>query len=215
MKERLLYRLRDNGGKVEVKFESKSDNWIPLDGLQKQLKFLDAINTSVFKYLVSFTLLLGDLCLKRNYLAIEILQELFTFDICFNIIVSDDYPPNIREAFTFLFTALWVDVAPLQKKKIPGQIKLWGDQKNNEPMTPASRMRTNTDGRFENVKKENIHYLKSFHEDFLYNNVKTSFIVKLLKLLKKMIQMNLLSETEVKDTFQILKSLLNSLVRIS
>ena len=76
-------------------------------------------------------------------------------------------------------------------------------------------MRTNTDGRFENVKKENIHYLKSFHEDFLYNNVKTSFIVKLLKLLKKMIQMNLLSETEVKDTFQILKSLLNSLVRIS
>ena len=89
MRERLLYRIRINGQEVEINITLSNDDWMNLKDLEKNTKLLDTNkNYSFFYFFTSLTRLLGDLCLNRNYLAIEVLNDLISFDICTKIITS-------------------------------------------------------------------------------------------------------------------------------
>lgn len=210
MRESLLYQIRMNQQKIEVKLESNGDKWINFDKIRSDGSFSGGQADSVFSYVVSFTYLLGDLCLKRNYLAIECLKQIFTFAICFEVITSEDYPYSIRESFAYLFTSLWIDVAPLSKKKIPSQIKIWDSSSTQLHKNMTQRQRTN----FDKIKNETINYLRILEPNCLYESSKTSFMLTMLKMLKTMIKCDLVTQEDVILIFQILKTLLNSLVQI-
>ena len=86
----------------------------------------------IYKYVVSLTRLLADLCRDRNYSAIDELQSDFTFDILYAVISDSEYPSDLRDAFTCLMVSLWVDVSPYQRVDLPIRIKIWDETKQNQ-----------------------------------------------------------------------------------
>jgi hypothetical protein len=78
--------------------------------------------------------LLSDLCKDRNYLAIDILQKKFPFEICFDIMKNSIYGFGIREVFTSLMKNLWIDVSPYQTVSLPLLIKIWDDIENADAL---------------------------------------------------------------------------------
>lgn len=123
MKDKLMYNLRLHNNSVHVNFDLNSDVWISINNLKK-----DTSNTSIYDYFICFTLLLGDLCAKRNYKAIETLQSLIPYEICYNLVTNNMYPISIREVFCYLMMNLWLDVAPLQKVIVPNPVKFWNEE---------------------------------------------------------------------------------------
>lgn len=183
MREKLMYKLKmdETFNKVQVCFSYKGDTWFSLDKLKTSTNFLDYLGSSVFDYFVSFTFLLGDLCLMRNYKAIETLQQFIPFDVCFNIVTSSDYPISIKEAFAYLMTNLWVDVAPLQKAFVPNYIKVWGEltEKKIENLA-ISRKRE----QIEILKQKVIEYLNSIQQHQFYEEDEIKFLLEMLKMMK-------------------------------
>jgi hypothetical protein len=139
------------------------------------------VGNSIFDYFVSFTFLLGDLCLKRNYKAIECLQKLIPYEICYSIITKENYSISIKEAFTYLITTLWVDVAPFQKVLIPNHIKFW-DTSKKLGLEDGNII----DKRDEclGLKKEALRYLSSIQEFMFYEEDHLKLLIMMLKLLK-------------------------------
>jgi hypothetical protein len=217
MRDRLMYKLKMSKGLVWVCFNIHSETWISIQKLKKQEEIIERFNVegnsnpSMFEYFVSFTFLLGDLCLKRNYKAIETLQSMIPFEICYNLVTNDVYPIEIRESFTYLMTTLWVDVAPLQKVLIPNHIKFW-DKSDNSKFKNISILEKRE--QCESLKVEAIRYCHSIQEYQFYEEEQLKFLISMLKLLMKIIRMNLATNNEIKETFSILKSLLNTIVSI-
>jgi len=193
MRERLVYELRRYNKVIQfkinknVKDASSNDDWHELAKINKVSQGLEALGATVdiYPYFVSLTFLLGDLCLKRNYLAIESLQKLFAFDFFYDIITSDSFPSNVRESFAYLFTSLWVDVSPMQKKRIPNHIKLWEEDEDFRGINDIVEGHRTS---FNDIKNETINYLRGFQETFLYESGQTSFMINMLKLLKYLSQ---------------------------
>jgi hypothetical protein len=87
------------------------------DEANKRQKFLE--------YFTSITLLMSDLCLERNYIAIEILKDLFPLGVCLNILMNDSNSFDIRRAFCLFTMNLWFDAMPYSYITIPNNIKIW------------------------------------------------------------------------------------------
>jgi len=77
-------------------------------------------------------LLLSDLCLERNFTAINKLQKLYTYEQCIYIIRNKkDYDLPLRNAFTRLITHLWIDTKLIQLN-LPNRIRVWNEMENLE-----------------------------------------------------------------------------------
>lgn len=183
MREKLMYKLKmdETFNKVQYCLNYNGSKWDNLDKLKTTSNFLDYLGSSPFDYFVSFTFLLGDLCLMRNYKAIETLQKFIPFEICFTIITSNDYPISIKEAFANLMTNLWVDVAPLQKVFVPNYIKLWGELKDTKYENQAIREKRD---QIETLKQKVIEYLNSIEHDQFYKEEEIKFLLTMLKMMK-------------------------------
>ncbi len=68
---------------------------------------------------------LSDLCLDKNFLAINKLKEVFTLPLCKVIIKGLIYPASIRAAFTKLTITLWIEGSQLQKLELPNFVRAW------------------------------------------------------------------------------------------
>ena len=183
MRNRLMYKLRLDQGKqlVQVCFEMNGEEWFDLETLSTKTLLMSYLGNSVFDYFVSFTFLLGDLCMKRNYKAIETLQEFIPFNICYNIVTHENYPIRVKEAFTYLMIALWVDVAPLQKRLMPDHIKFWD---LNGGLSMHGNRLVEKREQCERLKLEVINYLTSVQEHQFYEEEDIRFMIMMLKLLK-------------------------------
>jgi inositol 1,4,5-triphosphate receptor type 3 len=85
-------------------------------------------NGRFYKYFLSFIPLMTDLCANKNYLAIDILQKVFPFQVCDSIIKDNDYTNAIRVIFVNLMCNLWMDVYPFQKVVYPKSVKIWEEK---------------------------------------------------------------------------------------
>jgi hypothetical protein len=70
---------------------------------------------------------MADLCAKRNYLAIDPLQDNFPYEICCEILQSTAYDCMIKEVFCNFIMTVWIDVSPWNKIMMPNYIKIWSD----------------------------------------------------------------------------------------
>ena len=52
---------------------------------------------------------MADLCYLRNYIAIKILESIYTYEICYVIIIDSTYNRLLRKAFVNLILSLWID----------------------------------------------------------------------------------------------------------
>lgn len=77
---------------------------------------------SDFEFFVSMIKLLGDLCMDKNYLAIDKLKDFYSFEICQTIIMDSQQSPDLREAFSYLTQHLWIIVHPFNELKLPQNV---------------------------------------------------------------------------------------------
>lgn len=124
--ERLVYQIdidATEGVVVTFNFEQKSR--VSLDYLEKE-SVRDERIAQYYDYFIAMTNLLSDLCQKRNYVAIDVLQAKFPFDICFEV-TKGDFSYAIREVFLNLLKNLWIDISPIQLIHLPCNIKIWDE----------------------------------------------------------------------------------------
>lgn len=74
--------------------------------------------------------LYSGLCLGRNYLALDVLSDLYPLDLCYEVISSTDYDPYLRRRMSRLVMHLWIDRAPYIKLVLPDKVRVWNELTN-------------------------------------------------------------------------------------
>lgn len=83
--------------------------------------------------------LLSDLCLSRNYIAIDILSSIYPLNLCIEILGNPTYGFELRTCFTKLIQTLWIDRAPYNRLLLPDNVKVWQDiDVGSKPKFPTS-----------------------------------------------------------------------------
>jgi len=90
---------------------------------------IDEKNDGVYEFFVALILLLSDLCLDRNFLAINPLSDKYKYELCFAVISSKQFDVTLRYAFTRLITTLYIDreMIPIV---LPNRVRLWNELDN-------------------------------------------------------------------------------------
>jgi hypothetical protein len=96
--------------------------------------------------------------MDRNYLAIDIMQKEFTYDICYEIISNPMYNLVVREAFAVFMVNLWIDVSPLQAIDLPQKIKVWD---NSTELDQAKSKENHFVMKHENLKSFIFNHLQT------------------------------------------------------
>ena len=116
-----------------VPLEPQFDNNKRIIGILVQFK-KDQIDLKTFwglhkespemDYFVSTIELMADLCLDKNFLAIQPLRKIYTFEICSWVISQEGYGEKIRAAFIRLVVTLWIEA---ESEELPtvNSIKTW------------------------------------------------------------------------------------------
>ena len=208
MREKLMYKLRIDRGQIQVCYNYRSEEWV---GLTKQDGSNPDSDSSGLDYFIAFTYLLGDLCKNRNYKAIEIVKTLIPYNLCHILVTSDTYSTRLRQAFSYLMIVLWVDVYPFEQIPIPSSIKFW-EKPNLDRRKGSSALEKKAE--YEELKKRVIEYCSKFEEYQMYDEDEIKLLNYNLKLQKKFIEFGIASEQDIKEMFGILKSLLNTIIRI-
>jgi len=104
--------------------------WDLYEQSNKKRQNKECDNGKTYNYFIEMIKLLSDLCMDRNYIAIDILQEKLDYEVIFGIMkdknsINKPGATGIKEAFTILLENLWIDVSPFQKIELPYCIKIW------------------------------------------------------------------------------------------
>ena len=83
--------------------------------------------------------LFAELCKDRNYIAINLLTDLYPYTLCISVVANLRVHTRIRSEYAGLCNALWVDVAPQQKLLVPNFTRSWADSEKNIETLPAAR----------------------------------------------------------------------------
>lgn len=110
-------------------------DWVTFSNFKSESGRLD--KGKYFNYYTSLVYLLGDLCLGRNYVAIDGLQGILPLATCVEAIVSEEYAWSLRSAFCKLTTNLWIDVFPCMPLQFPENIKVWASVEGRLQHKPA------------------------------------------------------------------------------
>lgn len=97
---KIVFPLRNRLNIVDIMV---SGEWIDLLSFQKNKESIE------YEFFLSVIELMADLCLNKNFLAINVLKDIYTFEICFLLISNKKYEPEIRAAFVRLIVTLWIE----------------------------------------------------------------------------------------------------------
>ena len=116
---------RDGDSSEMFVFVTHLSEWINLTEFKDFVQHNEG-NRETYDYFVSCIELLGDLCLQRNFLAINQLEKIYTYQICFEIISRRDFDVPLRTAFAKLFNNLWID-RDYPQITLPNYLIAWKD----------------------------------------------------------------------------------------
>lgn len=157
----LIYPIRRVGNEVEVQAMDLQGSWYILNQYEPKAKGSREAEVEKqmksFLYFVASVNLCADLCMNRNYLAIDILQKIYSFDCCIQILKKEDYPVSLRCAFCRLVDHLWVQIYPFEAVRLPEFTKTLID--HSQTLEPSIACTYEEIDRFE--------VLKTFCQKFL------------------------------------------------
>ena len=127
---------------------------------------------------------MADLCLSRNYIAINPLESVFPLSLCESIISKEEFNEEMRHCFTRLIIHLWVDRSPYMKINLPNRIRVWTELEDN----PDKIISTDKSiSQFETLKIFVCDYMKNIKESRYqkaYENAKNKLTEAILRLAK-------------------------------
>ena len=234
MQKQLLYDIKINMNPIsnrkmnmegneeeaqEVMINIKNDVWESISVLDKSSNLTQKDANSIYEFFITLTCLLGDLCLDRNYLAIESLQAKYPFDLCRSIVLSQTLNSKIRDAFCYLMNVLWIDVAPFQRVQMPKMIVKWDELDNiviSKKMKSISKIfmveSRVIDEKYVNFKDQILSFLKNIKKKDFTNLDRINLIRTKLKLLINQIELNMISNEEVGEVYTICKQMVTSVL---
>ena len=122
-RDKLCYRAEiRSSGNVYV-FVVPFNEWIELTEFERESRKRSG-NTEIYKYFINMMYLLADLCLSRNYIAIDALKGTYPAEICFKIFSEEIYSIEVRSAFAKLYNHLWIDKI-YQPVNLPNYLITW------------------------------------------------------------------------------------------
>lgn len=229
MQKQLLYDLRTvehtrspEHQLYEVEILIQEKGWESISAMDKKYAYLRKDSESIYDFFISLIYLLGDLCLDRNYLAIDSLQAKYTFDLCRSVILNTDLKLRVRDAFCYLMNALWIDVAPFQKQNMPNMIVKWDSLDNvhtSKKLKSSSKVyfgeQIVTDVNYLMFKKQVLAYLDALTDKELRRLEVVTLSISKMKLVKNLVELNMVSTSELKGLYLICKKLAeNTLVHL-
>jgi hypothetical protein len=116
-RESLLFKIRYQYNRLEINPLDANYRWLSITEFKK--RSVEIENGSRYKYFVSMVNLLADLCMSRNYIAINPLKDYYKMSDCFEIVADPSFSFDLREAFCKLLINLWVDVSPFELLRLP------------------------------------------------------------------------------------------------
>lgn len=209
VKESLILKMRMRAVQVQIDFkeynEDREAHWITLSDFYSLSQQKD--NGERYEYFLSLIYLFANLCLERNYIAIEGLQSVYTYEICYNIISGDYQLWDLKAAFARLMNNLWIDRKPYHPLHLPRHIILWED-------IPASQLTELPAAIEKNDMFENLmEYLQEYFSNLaqegstkIYETERNRFTLVVLELAKTLATFGFYS------TVQKLKGLAQSLL---
>ena len=181
-----------------VHSKKKNRNPTKANKSTKELK-----STSIAQYFVSELVLAAELCLDRNYVAINTLNQLFTYEILVSILKLD-LSESIKAAAANLIVHLYVEPSH-NEVVIPCLSRTWSDiSKNETPLLPYVDVTIRN--KFALLQEICGVYLKS-----MANKKWTPYALEVMNLLKTLVRFNFYGTTE--RLIDIVFPLLNALDR--
>ena len=187
--DKLIYPIRDNNDIVEV-YLPPIKCWTRLTDLKDMLSKAD--NMQLYDYFIGMINLLSDLCLGRNYIAIEQLEKVFTLNMIMKIIANDDLEKKLRCVFGRLLIHLWIDRKPYSELNVPNYLLIW-EEINEDTSHSVLIADTNFD-QFDDLKKfimMNMKKIASFGYLRAYDRETNEFTLALLKILRILMKFGL------------------------
>lgn len=122
---------REDTGQIVISdpWDLKSTKKINLKDLKTMSQELD--NGRYYDFFMSMIDLMVDLCLGRNYTAINILTNYYPLDLLIDIICDRGFTSKIRTAMIKLIEVLYIDVFPYQDLQIPYLIRVFDSAEAN------------------------------------------------------------------------------------
>lgn len=162
-RDAICYRLKiDSDGPQDIYvFANKYDEWVLLKSFAAVAVNNDGDDT-LYKYFVSLIYLLADLCLQRNFIAIGSLEQIYTYDVCFEIALTNKFSDDLRAAFAKLFNCLWLD-RDYQPMPLPNFLITW-DEVTLANSQDFYKYIPETDDKFQNVKPLLLEYFQEVAE---------------------------------------------------
>ena len=97
------------------------DKWVDLLEFPA---YCEKEGNDLYTFFCTLVCLLSDLCLDRNFLAIKPLSDMYSYDLCYELISNTNYDYELRHAFTKLMTTLWID-RDFMPVVLPNRVRVW------------------------------------------------------------------------------------------
>jgi hypothetical protein len=146
--------------------------------------------TKVGNYFIAEMFLGAEMCMDRNYVAINKLKDLFTYEMLVTILAVEHLSSNVKSAAVRLLMCLHVDRDPQAASKIPLLTRSWSDiKKNPEPQLPYVDVQRRYDfGLIQQLISEHITNMAGVRWDDLSRHM--------LKMLRTLVQFNFYGTNE-------------------
>jgi hypothetical protein len=195
-RKKLIPEHKLEGSEVLIRspWAKEIGEWITFSSFKEESYRLD--KGKYFNYYTSLIYLLGDLCLGRNYVAIDGLQSILPVATCVEAIVSEEYSWSLRSAFCKLTTNLWIDVFPCMPMQFPENIKLWATVDSqiqhhkpvDEHQAKFTLLKTFILDFMSSVKQECRQLLKAHNVEY------AGFLVAIILMSRKMVTLGFFTE---------------------
>ena len=192
-RERIVFKLRETKDHlVEVCVKGE---WILLNEFQKQKE------SEEYEFFLSTIELMADLCLGKNFLAIDELKEIYTFKLCSLLISNKIFDLEIRAAFVKLMNTLWVEAKGKIQQNL-SSIRSWEEISAIHPIKLICIDQEIPE--FDLLKSFIIEYLNTVTSaGYLkgYEKEKNTLTLEILNLLKNMTRCGFLKTIEQINSF--------------
>jgi hypothetical protein len=134
-------------------------------------------------YFIAEMFLGAEMCMDRNYVAMQKLDDLFPYDVLLSILKMN-VANSLKAAAVRLLTCLHVDRYPQASSKIPSLTRTWSDiKKQTEPKLPfVEPSRQYTFGMIQHLVSEHVHNMARVQWDELSKHI--------LKMLRTLVVFN-------------------------
>ncbi|KAL4441627.1 hypothetical protein ABPG74_021559 [Tetrahymena malaccensis] len=106
-------------GKIQIRIGDAVHNLESIS--QNHMREVD----EYMRYYINIIYLFSDLCMDKQFIAIEFLSKYFSYEICYTIISGQDFDKNLKSAFCSFMRTCYIEGLHINPIQAPVYLKQW------------------------------------------------------------------------------------------